>query len=169
MSRVDDIIMAVVRREGGFSHLAADRGGATRWGITQTTLSAWRGKAVTIADVQALTEIEAADIYQALYFTRPGINQLWEGLQPVMLDFAVNSGPQVAIMALQEILGIKPDGIIGPFTVAASFAHANSTGANPITALTKWRVMMLGRIVRRDPSQLVFLAGWLSRALSFIA
>ena len=65
----DDIIAAIIRREGGFVDHAADRGGPTKYGITLAVLAAWRGKAVYGADVQALTQEEARRIYQAHYLT----------------------------------------------------------------------------------------------------
>lgn len=35
MTDIDRLIDAVIAREGGFSDHPADRGGATRWGITE--------------------------------------------------------------------------------------------------------------------------------------
>jgi lysozyme family protein len=82
-----------------------------------------------------------------------------------VFDFAVLSGPQTAIRALQEVLGVTPDGVIGPRTIAAA---VKADGRAVSNGLVKWRAMMLARICRRDPSQLVFLAGWLKRTLDFM-
>ena len=165
MASVDDMLDQVVRREGPFNHLAADRGGATNWGITQSTLSAWLKRPATVDDVRALTPEHAKAIYAALYYERPRIDLLPDPVDDCVFDFAVNSGPFIAIRALQESLGVTPDGVIGPQTLAASIAapiHAQLVG------ITKWRCMMLARIVRRDPSQAVFISGWLKRALEWI-
>ena len=166
---IDEMLAQVVAREGPFVHLAADRGGSTNWGITASTLAAWRRKPVSDDDVKALTQAEALTIYRTLYFDRPGFAKLPRALQPLMLDFGVNSGPPLAVRALQECLGLTPDGALGPLTLAAvEHACFHDDASHLLTALSKWRVMMLTRLVRRDPMQLTFLAGWMSRTLSFI-
>lgn len=159
---IDAILNDVIKREGPFNHLKADKGGATNWGITLGTLQHVRPGS-TVADLKALTPDAAMTIYREMYFVAPGIHKLPEVLWPVMVDFGINSGPGTAIKALQEVIGVTADGSIGPKTIAAALAAGDVT-----TGISKWRVMMIGRIVRRDPSQLVFLQGWLNRALSFI-
>lgn len=163
---INQMLDELIKREGGFSHLPADKGGATKWGITQSTLSRWRGHNVTVEDVRTMPAEEAKDIYRDLYYTKPNIDKLPEPLNNLIFDFAVNSGPQRAIMALQESLGITADGILGPVTLAATLAANQHELINKVV---KWRIMMFARIVKKDPSQLTFLAGWLDRALSFIA
>lgn len=162
---IDLMLDEVIKREGGFSHLTADKGGATRWGITQGTLAFYRHKPVSVDDVKNLTEIEAKQIYKDLYYIKPNINQLPDPLDDFVFDFAVNSGPQRAIMALQESLGVSADGVLGPLTIAAALATDTHQLLNKVI---KWRIMMFARIVKKDPSQLVFLGGWLSRVCSFI-
>lgn len=39
MKTVDEMIDAIIRREGGYVNHPADRGGPTRYGITMATLS----------------------------------------------------------------------------------------------------------------------------------
>jgi lysozyme family protein len=66
MTTTDDAILAaILRREGGFVNHPADRGGPTHYGITQATLQAWRGRAVSEEDVRALSVEEAKAIYRA--------------------------------------------------------------------------------------------------------
>lgn len=163
---IEDMLNELIKREGGFSHLSADKGGATKFGITQKTLSTWREKAVSVDEVKQLTEDEAKAIYRALYYTRPKINSLPPPLNNLIFDFAVNSGPQRAIMALQTIVGVKPDGVLGALTLAAisTFPFLETI----INRVVKERVLMYARIVKKDPSQLVFILGWIERAFSFI-
>lgn len=170
---IDSYITRLFEREGLFSNHAADRGGATKYGITRTTLAFYRGKPVSIEDVRNLTEEEARAIYRALYFDNHNIGALPDDIEEQVFDFAVLSGPQTAIRALQECLGLVPDGKIGPVTVAASVKACAAddgpdTGRSLNNAIARWRAMMLARIVRRDPSQLIFLAGWLKRTLDFV-
>lgn len=162
---VDSMLKDIVNREGGFSHFPADAGGATKYGITLGTLSFWRKKPTSVEDIKNLTPEEAMAIYKELYYNKPNISSLPDPLDDLIFDFAVNSGPQLAIRALQECLGITADGICGPLTISA-VTQANLHDL--INKVIRWRVMMFARIVKKDPSQVVFLAGWLSRALSFI-
>ncbi len=163
---VEEMLDEVIKREGGFSHFPQDRGGATKFGITQRTLSAWRGEPESAEAVKFITEEEAKAIYRALYYTRPKINSLPPPINSLVFDYAVNSGPQRAIMALQESLGISSDGVIGPATLAAV------STANPrqlTLRVTAQRIRMYVRIAKKDPSQLIFLEGWCARALSFLS
>src|SRR3990167_5698429 len=54
-------LAAVLKHEGGYGDHPRDPGGATNLGITIGTLRTYRGRAVTKADVKALTRAEAAD------------------------------------------------------------------------------------------------------------
>ena len=58
----------ILASEGGFVDDPQDPGGATNLGITLTTLSGWRGRPTTVADVRALTQWDVAPIYQADYW-----------------------------------------------------------------------------------------------------
>ncbi|MCZ8182073.1 MAG: glycoside hydrolase family 108 protein [Beijerinckiaceae bacterium] len=110
----------VLRHEGGFADHPADPGGATNLGITLATLSAWRGRAATVADLRALTLDEAAAIYRARYWDAVAGDALPAGLDLVIFDAAVNSGPARAARWLQALLAVPADGVIGPVTLAAA-------------------------------------------------
>ena len=165
---VEGYIARLFEREGGFSDLKADRGGATKFGVTRSTLGYYLGREATIEDVRTLTIEVATAIYRKLYFDNHRIGLLPDEIEEQVFDFGVNSGPGVAIGALQECLSLTNDGKIGPKTVAAAIVACKPDGGRVLNLkLAKWRVMMLARIVRRDPSQVIFLGGWLKRALEF--
>lgn len=111
--------MFTLVHEGGFSDHPADNGGATMLGITHGTLSAWRGKKVTMAELKALTKAEALEIYRANYWNPVQGDSLPMGVDLAVWDYAVNSGPGRAAKALQNIIGVPADGGIGPATLAA--------------------------------------------------
>jgi lysozyme family protein len=161
-SLIDDII----EREGGFTNHPADRGGPTKYGITQATLAVWRGHPVTIDEVRDLDIPETRQIYKARYVVAPGFDHpsIGELLCDQLVDYGVNSGPGVAIMKLQAVLGVPADGKLGPMTYSA-LAAANQQLVN--NKLVVERVLMIGRIVCKVPTQLVFLMGWLTRAVGF--
>jgi lysozyme family protein len=165
---IDDVIA----REGGYVNHAADRGGATKFGITHATLSAWRGEACDAADIRNLSRAEAGDIYRTLYFERPRIILLPEPLQPFVFDCAVHHGPRAAALLLQRVLnergfGCAIDGAIGVETGRACAAAHAALGAALLEALINARLKTLQRIAASDPAQRVFLRGWTRRVESF--
>lgn len=106
--------------EGGYVNASTDRGGPTKYGITHATLAAYRGvRAVTAAQVKALTLAEAEAIYRKNYWGPSGGDVLPVGLDYAAFDFGVNSGPSRAVRTLQQVVGVAADGKIGPKTLAA--------------------------------------------------
>lgn len=120
----DRVMPRVFAHEGGYVDHPKDPGGATKYGITHKTLSAWRGKTVTKADVRALTKQEATAIYRAQYWAPIRGDELPAGLDYALFDFAVNSGPARAVKTLQKIVGVAADGIMGGITLAAVRQHS---------------------------------------------
>lgn len=118
-SNFDRSLSAVLKHEGGYVDHPADPGGATNMGITFATLRAWRGASITKADVQNLTRAEAAKIYKAKYWDKIKGDDLPFGVDFALFDYAVNSGPGRAVMTLQDIVGVAPDGGVGPITLSA--------------------------------------------------
>lgn len=106
----------VLHEEGGVSDDARDPGGLTKYGITQATLAIARGTEVRRADLLALTRVEAATIYRTLYWNKIAGDDLPAGLDLAIFDFAVNSGSVRALKTVQAVLGIRPDGVLGPST-----------------------------------------------------
>ena len=168
------ILDRLIAREGGYVAHPADRGGPTKYGITQATLAAWRGRPVGPSDVAQLTVDEARAIYRERYWRAPGIDRLPPALQPVMLDAAVHMGPVRAIRLLQrglsavvgDVGGI--DGIIGPRTAAAAATLVARLGARAPAFLLLLRALDLERLIAADPAQRVFAAGWQNRLVALL-
>lgn len=161
-----NLLDAIIQREGGFVDHPADRGGPTKYGITLATLAAWRGRTVTRDDVRGLTIDEARAIYEARYIRQPGYDCIEDvRLREQVVDAAVLHGPTRATQWLQEIAGVKADGVLGPVTVRAlRRIHPEVTGRR----FTAIRIRFIGRLVTKEPSQAVFCAGWLNRATQFL-
>lgn len=107
--------------EGGYSNVRTDRGGPTKYGVTHATLAAHRGvRAVTAAQVKAMSRQEAEDIYRRSYWPQCGGDILPPGLDYAAFDFGVNSGPSRAVKTLQKVLGVREDGHVGEQTLAAA-------------------------------------------------
>ena len=162
----DSLIDRIVQREGGFVNNPSDKGGATKYGITQGTLSAWRGVPVSVSDVERLTVPEASAIYLKRYITDPGLDCITDPeLRELMVDFGVLSGPKRAIIGLQTALGITADGSFGPASRAALAAHKN-----PEALYYKVKCERLEQFIRilANPSQAVFATGWANRLDEFL-
>lgn len=162
-----EIIEAIIAREGGYVDNPADRGKATNFGITLETLRAYRRNPhLTADDVRRLNKNDARQIYRDEYIVKPSFHLITDDhLRAHVIDFGVNSGPRTAAKALQKILGVAQDGVIGPDTLAAIRRMGAIKASNLLMAA---RIRLYGKIVSRDASQAVFLNGWLDRALSFM-
>ena len=161
MPTINDIVSDVIKREGGAkaTNDPADGGGRTQYGISEkSNPEAWADGRVT--------EEEARAIYEKKYVIYPGFDKVQDDrLRAHLVDFGVNSGPQVAVSKLQEILGVVVDGVLGVRTLDALNARRADDLNNRLVAS---RVRMIGRIVSKVPSQLKWLNGWLDRSLSFM-
>jgi lysozyme family protein len=168
MTILDDMITDILDREGRvYENHPNDRGGPTKFGITLGRLQQERGRA-TWQDVRDLTEAEARAIYKNAYYDRPKIERLPDELEAAVFDFYVNSGTW-AIKKLQQMLnqlGFKCaiDGGIGPETVRQSYACLAKYDAGSVLKLYfEIRREFFRSIVRSNPTQSVFLKGWLNR------
>lgn len=165
---IERMIDRLMRREGGYVDHPADRGGPTNYGITQGTLTAWRGEQATASDVQDLTPDEARAIYRERYWIRPGLDRLAD-LPPLLVEFlfdtGVHSGPRMAVRLLQRAAGVSDDGVIGPVTKGAV---SRLPARKLASRLIAQRGLFMGELIGRDPSQEVFRDGWANRLAEFI-
>lgn len=161
-----EVIDALLKREGGASNHPNDKGGATKFGITQRKLGEYRGKSVSQAQVFALTESEARQIYHDDFIEKPGYEKIKDAaLRGLMVDSAVQHGVFTASRWLQAAVGAKQDGQIGSKTIAALEATDARTVYRDVL---RSRAEFYGSIISRDHSQAVFALGWLRRLALFI-
>lgn len=108
-----------LKHEGGFSNHPADPGGATMKGITLAVYREFkRNQHLTPDDLKNITDKDVRDIYHSKYWTPCRCDDLVSGVDVAVFDLAVNSGIGRAAKILQESVGAKPDGIIGPHTLS---------------------------------------------------
>ena len=175
---IDDLIDAVIDREGGYSDHPADRGGATRFGITEAVARAegYRGA------MRAFPRERAVQIYRRLYWQHPGLDAVATRAPDIaaeLFDSGVNMGPVTAIRFLQRALNalnrgaadypdIVVDGRIGAQTLAAldAFLTVRPRGASvllkAIEALQGERYLALAEA---RPANEAFLYGWLANRI----
>ena len=161
-----DIIDRIIAREGGYVNHPLDRGNCTNMGITRRALGNWRWKPVTCNDIKNLKEREARAIYQARYIVDPGYDRIRDpGLREHVIDAGVLHGPGRATRWLQDVAGVKADGIFGPISARpVNRGYAEVVGRR----FAAHRIRFLGRLITKDPSQAVFAAGWMNRATHFL-
>lgn len=160
----DEILDHVLHYEGGYVNLAQDKGGATNFGITAATLGAWRqlGRKASPDEVRAMSRAEAKAIYSKRYIADPGFNAIADGnLKLIVVDCGVLYGVKRAAIWLQTALGIAADGAIGTQTTTAlSSANPKLIGRSILAQ----RVQRIKDRVAADPTQAIFLKGWMNRA-----
>ena len=131
----------VLKHEGGYVDHPEDPGGRTNMGITQAVYEKYLGRTVTEEEMKEMK------IYMP---------KLCPMIDFCVFDWAVNSGVSRASRALQKIVGVKDDGVIGPNTLKA----VNSADAKVvIKQLTEPREDFYRRLSTFD----TFGNGWLSR------
>lgn len=113
MSGFDTAFDRVLGNEGGYSNNSADPGGETNWGISK---AAYPG-----LNIRALTRDDAKAIYLRDFWNRIHADVLHPAVAFQAFDFAVNSGIETSIRALQRALGVPDDGHWGPVTQQAEF------------------------------------------------
>lgn len=113
-------LSAVLKHEGGFVDHKDDPGGATNKGITISTYRRYVKRNGTVEDLKRITDAEVAKVYRKHYWDLVRGDELPDGIDYAVFDFAVNSGPSRAAKYLQIVLGVKVDGKIGPVTLEAA-------------------------------------------------
>lgn len=148
----------VLEHEGGYVDHPKDPGGATNKGITIATYRRYVNRNGTKADLKNLTVHEAGIVYKKQYWDKVRGDDLPDGLDYAVFDFAVNSGPGRAAKYLQAIVGAKQDGAIGPKTLIAVAESPQST-VQIIDRLCADRLAFLKRL-KHWPT---FGGGWTAR------
>ena len=176
----DRLIEELIEREGGYVNHPADKGGPTRFGITEAVARAHGyGGAMAL-----LPRDEAAAIYRRLYWLRPRFDEIAKRAPQVaaeLFDTGANMGPAVATTFLQRALtalnrnggdypDLIPDGRAGPRTMAAldGFLAARGKRGGQTVLLRALEALQGERYLRlaeRRPANEAFLYGWLANRL----
>ena len=149
--------------EGGLANNAADRGGETAYGISR--------RAYPTEEPWPVSRDRAEYLRHRDYWIRAKCDDLPELVALAVYDWAIHSGEVAPARALQNQLGVKVDGDIGPNTVAACLARCATPELELelADALMRARARRLAEIVQGDELQVVFLRGWIARLLTVSA
>jgi lysozyme family protein len=148
----------VLKHEGGFVNHPKDPGGATNKGVTIATFRRYVKKNGSVADLKAITDAQLAQVYRKHYWDAVKGDDLPDGVDYAVFDFAVNSGPSRAARYLQGGMGVVIDGQIGPATIRAAQKYSSSEIVNRLCDdrmeflknLSTWRTFGKGWTRRVD-------------------
>jgi lysozyme family protein len=153
----------LIRFEGGYVNNAADKGGATKYGVTLATWQHLGHPSATADDIKNLTEDDFLIVLRTYWnqWQADLINN--QSIAELLVDWVYNSGVY-GIKTPQTILGVVADGQVGQKTINA-INTANQ--AELFAKLKQARIDFFKAIVAHNPSQHIFLQGWLNRVNSF--
>lgn len=173
------LIDELIAREGGYVAHAADKGGPTRYGITQAVA---RAHGYT-GDIARLPRDTAAAIYRTDYWIRPGLEgiaALAPDVAAELFDTGVNMGPATAAGFLRRALNalnrdgadyrdIPASGTIDATVLAALRAFLRVRGAGGEAVLLKALDALQGEryvaLAEKRPADEAFLYGWLANRI----
>ena len=178
----EQLIDAVIDREGGYSNHPADRGGPTRFGITESVAreNGYPG------DMRNFPRAEAVSIYRRLYWQRPALDKVaarYPAVAAELFDVAVNMGVRAAAGFLQRSLNalnrggsdyadIALDSSIGPATLRALDGFARVRGADGeavlLYAIRSLRGTRYIEISEGRPANEAFTYGWFGRMVEMV-
>jgi len=176
---IDMLIEELIDREGGYSDHPADRGGPTRYGITQA-VARRNGYA---GDMRGFPRVRAAAIYAREYWSGPGYDRIATIAPRVaaeLFDTGVNMGTAVATAFLRRALNalnrnstdypdIPAEGAVDDKLHVALSAFLRRRGASGEAVLLKALEAMQGeryiRLAESRPANEAFLYGWLANRI----
>jgi len=191
VSQFEPAILLVLRNEGGYCDVKADKGGETYRGISRTQDPEWSGWPVVDAakkspdypgpqkGTSAYLEWQKANLdsnqalqgsilpfYRAKYWDFDGIEN--QDVAYKVLDMCVDMGPTGGMLAVQRAVQRCA---VGPIVVDGKYGAHTEAAINAIEAarlLQELRFTSAQRYVRillNDSSQEQFIDGWLERAV----
>jgi len=152
--------------EGGMqlTDIPGDRGGMTYAGIARNPNPQWPGWALVDRKEFGgpLTSMVREFYRQHFWNVVRGDEIANQAIAETIFNFAVNTGPGVAIKLAQVIVGAVPDGGIGPKTVELL---NQCTPQNFVASYALAKIGRYAAICNKDRTQSKFLLGWINRTL----
>jgi len=112
-NKFSEALEVILHHEGGYVNHPKDPGGETNLGVTKRVYEEFGGE----KEMKDLTKEDVEPIYKKNYWDRVKGDDLPEGLDLCIFDFAVNAGPGRAAKFIQRLVGTTVDGGIGPNTL----------------------------------------------------
>ena len=164
MADKNKLIPIIKRWEGGYSDNPNDRGGATNSGVTLAVYQSVYGKSKTKNDLKKMTNEQWNYIFTKLYWNKWKADDIKnQSIANILVDWVWMSG-YGTIKKIQSLFGLTADGIVGNKTISYINSHDQEEVFNKI-----WnrRKQFYESLVKNNPSQKVFLKGWMNRLNTF--
>jgi len=160
----------ILELEGIYSDNKNDRGGKTKFGITEKTAQSYGWK----ESIELLPLYIAEKIYYSRYWNKARLSEVAVYSPTIALEIfesGVNCGIkrsckwfQKALNALRTIDDLEEDGIIGKKTLKAlSYRRHYLDHITIIKIMNAYQAMHYVLLCKNDPSQKEFIRGWFKR------
>lgn len=168
MANFNTYFIKLLSHEGTvFTNIKADKGGATKYGVTFRTWQTYGydkdgdGK-ITFEDVKLLTLDDAKRIAKKQYWDYFEADKIAnQSLAEFIVDWSYNSGVGYVHGKLKQLLNVA-------HVTRIKSAHINAVSAAELfEKLKAERLLLIQKIVQNNPKQTVFLKGWKNRINSF--
>lgn len=165
MADINKLIPFILKYEGGFSNDPTDSGGATNKGVTLKTFRRFcaqmKRPEATIKELKNISDSDWHAILKIYYWDRWKADLIQnQSLANLLVDWLWTSGI-AGIKRPQRLLGVSPDGKVGPLTLAALNSHP--TPRRLFALISQSRREYIDEICRRRPANARFRKGWLNR------
>ena len=164
MADKNKLIPIIKKWEGGYSDNPNDRGGATNSGVTLAVYQSVYGKNKTKNDLKKMTNDQWDYIFTKLYWNKWKADEIKnQSIANILVDWVWMSGTST-IKKIQSLFGLTADGIVGNKTLS----YINSNNQEEIfKKIWNRRKQFYESLVKNNPSQKVFLKGWMNRLNTF--
>ncbi|WP_380778090.1 glycoside hydrolase family 108 protein [Sphingomonas sp. R86520] len=180
---IDQLVDEVIGREGDYSNHPADKGGPTRWGVTEQVARAFGYK----GDMQVFPRESAVTIYKRRYWTDVRFDQVatvFPRVAAEMFDTGINMGQAIAGGFLQRALNLLNagatlypdmlvDGQIGAMSIAGLQSYKQRRGVAGEEVLLKtidgFQVGRYADITEARPANEAFFYGWIANRIGIAA
>jgi type VI secretion system secreted protein VgrG len=166
MDHFETALKITLAHEGGYVDDPQDAGGATNYGLTLADWLEYYKTAGSADLLKNLTVEKAGDMYLKLWWLPLKLDLVTSTkIATVIFDQAVLDGKENATVRVQQILGLKPDGVMGHMTIAALNGENEDCFCFRFLRASAHHY---DAIVKDNLTDIKYLDGWLDRVFSLL-